>query len=110
MGDMDTTDEPTWDAHFLTSLRRDLRVAAKRGAWAVERADVVEGAAITVLTELASGRRYGRTVDLHTLRAQFTPSAPDVVSAAWFFTLFPPSGWDESHVSDGICWFAGQRP
>lgn len=107
---MSTTDQPTWDDRFLASLRRDLRVEAKRGAWTVDRADVVDGAAVTVLTEVATGRRYGRTVDLATLRGQFTPDAPDVVSAAWFFTLFPPSGWDESHVVDGTCWFAGQRP
>ncbi len=107
---MSTADEPTWDDRFLASLRRDLRVEARRGAWRVERAEVVAGAVVTVLTEVATGHRYGRTVDLHTLREQFSPSSPDVVSAAWFFTLFPPSGWDEGHVTDGVCWFAGQRP
>lgn len=105
-----STAEPTWDDRFLAALRRDLRVEAKRGAWAVERADVVAGALVTVLVEVGTGRRYGRTVDLATLRGQFSPDGPDVVSAAWFFTLVPPIGWDESHVHDGVCWYAGQRP
>lgn len=107
---MSPVDEPTWDDRFLASLRRDLRVEARRGAWTPQRAEVVDGSAVTVLVEVATGRRYGRTVDLRTLRGQFSPDAPDVVSAAWFFTLFPPTGWDDSHVHDGVCWFAGQQP
>lgn len=107
---MSPADEPTWDDRFLASLRRDLRVEARRGAWTPQRAEVVDGSAVTVLVEVATGRRYGRTVDLRTLRGQFSPDAPDVVSAAWFFTLFPPTGWDDSHVHDGVCWFAGQQP
>lgn len=99
-----------WATDFLRGLRRDLRVAAKDGTWSVDRVEVVDGSLVTVLTETAGGRRYGRIIGLDTLRAQFSPDLPDIVSAGWFFTFFPPGGWDDAHVHDGTCWFAGQHP
>ncbi len=103
-------DEQTWTEEFLRGLRRDLRVEARRGSWAVDEVEVRAGALVTVLTEVATGRQYGRTIDLPTLRSQFSPDLPDLVSAGWFFTFFPPEGWDEAHVHAGVCWYAGQRP
>lgn len=111
MGSIRASDhDETWAAEFLRGLRRDLRVEERHGVWVADEVAVRGKALVTVLTEVATGRRYGRAIELMTLRQQFSPDTPDIVSAGWFFTFFPPTGWDPKHVHDGVCWFAGQRP
>ncbi len=105
-----STDDESWAADFVRGLSRDLRVEQRRGAWVADKVEVRDASLVTVLTEVATGRRYGRTIELATLRQQFSPDTPGIVSAGWFFTFFPPTGWDDAHVHDDVCWFAGQHP
>jgi hypothetical protein len=39
----------------------------------------------------------------------FVPDTASSVADGWFYTIFPPDGWEEGNVIDGVSWSGGRN-